>query len=153
MTYVYIMLGGSVGGQQLEEIQTGNFYPPKKVTKEERMPQTGIQLPQNSLSGTILRCRNFALSSVSYIFLERRLLLILGLSKGKLTGITIYGPKIYTAPFVMLLMRANPLRRQERGWALGDFFGSCEMASSRQASVILGPINLRFSGPNPLPLA
>ncbi len=35
------------------------------------------------------------------------------------TSIAIYGPMIYTAPYVMLLMRANPLRGEVGGgWAL-----------------------------------
>ncbi len=59
---------------------------------------------------------------------------------------------IYTAPYVMLLMRADKLQGQVGGgWALEietflgpenrDFFGPCEMASSRQASAItlVGP--------------
>jgi hypothetical protein len=45
----------------------------------------------------------------------------------------------------------------EGKWGLGtgnlDFFGPCEMASSRQASAIWGPNKSRFTGPNPLPLA
>jgi hypothetical protein len=49
-----------------------------------------------------------------------------------------YGPMIYTVPYVMLLMRANPLRGQVGGgWALD--IEPCEMASSRQASAIWGP--------------
>jgi hypothetical protein len=35
----------------------------------------------------------------------------------------------------------------------GDFFGFCEMASSRQASAIWGRKKSRFPGPNPLALA
>jgi hypothetical protein len=32
---------------------------------------------------------------------------------------TIYGPMIYTGPYIMLLMRENPFRGQvEGGWAL-----------------------------------
>jgi hypothetical protein len=34
-------------------------------------------------------------------------------------GIAFYAPKLYTAPCVMFLMRADPLRRQVGGgWAL-----------------------------------
>ncbi len=34
-------------------------------------------------------------------------------------GIVIYGPMIYTAPYVMIFMRTNPLRGQVGGgWAL-----------------------------------
>jgi hypothetical protein len=54
----------------------------------------------------------------------------------------IYGPVIYTAPHVMLLMRATAITRAS-GNGLGpgnrNFFGPCEMASSRQASAIWGP--------------
>jgi hypothetical protein len=39
--------------------------------------------------------------------------------------IAFYGPMIYTAPYEMLLIRANPLRGQVGG------VGPCEMASSR----------------------
>ncbi len=39
--------------------------------------------------------------------------------KASLHKIAIYGPMICTAPYVMLLMRANLLRGQEgEGWAL-----------------------------------
>jgi hypothetical protein len=50
----------------------------------------------------------------------------------------------------MLLMRASG-----RGLGPGnqDFLGPCEMTSSREASAIWGPKMLRFTGPNPLPLA
>jgi hypothetical protein len=61
--------------------------------------------------------------------------------------LAFYGPMIYTAPYVMLLMRANPLRGQIGvGWAGGnrDFFGPSEMASSRQANGIRGPKKSRF---------
>jgi hypothetical protein len=46
----------------------------------------------------------------------------------------IYGPMIYTAPYVMLLMQANSLQGQVGGGfdpANRDFFGPCEMAPSR----------------------
>jgi hypothetical protein len=45
--------------------------------------------------------------------------------------IAIYGPMIYTAPYILLLMRVNPLRRQVGGgFSPGnqDFFGPREMA-------------------------
>ncbi len=48
--------------------------------------------------------------------------------------LTIYGPIIYMALHVMVLMWADPLRGQVgRGLGPGNryFFGSCEMASSR----------------------
>jgi hypothetical protein len=63
---------------------------------------------------------------------------------------------MYGAPYVMLLMRANPLWGQvERGWALVimTFFVRCEMAWSRHASAIWGPKKLSFPRPKPLPLA
>jgi hypothetical protein len=42
----------------------------------------------------------------------------------------------------MFLMWADTLRGQVGGgWAYGEFFGPCEMASSRQASAIWGPKN------------
>jgi hypothetical protein len=48
---------------------------------------------------------------------------------------------IYTASYVMVLMRADPLRGQVGG-GLGpgnrDFFGPCEMASSRYRRVPFG---------------
>jgi hypothetical protein len=48
---------------------------------------------------------------------------------------------IYTAPYIMPLMRANPLQGHV-GEGVGhrnrDFFGPCKMASSRQASAIWG---------------
>jgi hypothetical protein len=46
----------------------------------------------------------------------------------------IYAPMIYTAPCVMLLMWAASITRASgRGLGPGnrEFFGSCEMASSR----------------------
>jgi hypothetical protein len=49
-------------------------------------------------------------------------------------------------PYVMLLMRANPLRgRAEGGWALEieTFVGPCELAWSHWASAIWGPKKLR----------
>ncbi len=69
--------------------------------------------------------------------------------------LAIYALMIYTAPCVMFLMRADPLRGQARGgWALEikiilglwngiEAIGKCH----------LGPKNTRFPGPNPLPLA
>jgi hypothetical protein len=63
--------------------------------------------------------------------------------------LAIYGPMIYTALYVMLLMRANPLRGQVGGcWAGGNrvFFGSSEMASSSQANAVRGPKKYRFLG-------
>jgi hypothetical protein len=62
------------------------------------------------------------------------------LPKRKVSGsrevITIYAPMIYTVPCVMLLMRAASITwAGGRGLDLGpgncEFFGSCEMASSR----------------------
>ncbi len=51
---------------------------------------------------------------------------------------------IYTAPYVMLLMRATPLRGQVIGGLPGDedFFGPCEIALSRQVSAISQKIGL-----------
>ncbi len=54
----------------------------------------------------------------------------------------ICGPVIYTAPYVMLLMRATSITRASgRGLGPGnrDFFGPCEMSSSRQASAVWSP--------------
>jgi hypothetical protein len=45
---------------------------------------------------------------------------------------TIYAPKIYTSPCITFWMRAYTLLGQVGvGWALREFFGPCEMASSR----------------------
>jgi hypothetical protein len=57
----------------------------------------------------------------------------------------IYGPMIYTAPCIMLLVRANPLQGQVGGgpW---NFFEPSEMALANQASAIQDPKKLRFSG-------
>ncbi len=66
--------------------------------------------------------------------------------------LAIYGPMIYTAPYVMLLMRANPLWGQVLGgWALEieTFLGPVEMASCRKASAIWGPKKLGFSRAQP----
>ncbi len=55
--------------------------------------------------------------------------------------ITIYVPMIYTAPCVMLLMRAASITwASGRGLGPGnrEFSGPCEMASSRKASAISG---------------
>ncbi len=47
------------------------------------------------------------------------------------TNYSIYAPMIYTALCIMFWMRAYSLRRQVGGgWAL-EFFGPCEMVSSR----------------------
>ncbi len=57
-------------------------------------------------------------------------------------SLAIYGPMIYTGPYVMLLMQTSPLQGQVGGgWALEieTFFGPCEMASSREAIAIWGP--------------
>ncbi len=58
--------------------------------------------------------------------------------------IVIYIPVIYSAPCVMLLMRAASITRASgRGLGPGncDFFGPCEMASSRHAGEchLVGP--------------
>ncbi len=66
--------------------------------------------------------------------------------------LTIYAPMIYTAPCIMLWMRAYPLRGEVGGgWALefSSFFGPCKMASSRQVSAIWGPKTREYQGPNP----
>jgi hypothetical protein len=70
--------------------------------------------------------------------------------------VAIYAPMTYTSLCVMLLMRAASITRASgRGLGPGnrDFFGPCEMASSRKVRVILGPKKSRFPGPNPRPLA
>ncbi len=74
--------------------------------------------------------------------IERNRTAFLSLRKNLLV---IYGPLIYTSPYVMLLMRANPLREQVGGgWARGNEpLGECH----------LGPKKSRFPGPNPLSLA
>jgi hypothetical protein len=62
--------------------------------------------------------------------------------------VTIYAPMmVYTALCKMLLCGQHPLLGQMGGgWALEiEFFGSCEMASSRKASAIWGPNE--FSSP------
>jgi hypothetical protein len=48
--------------------------------------------------------------------------------------ITIYAPMIYRAPCIMFWVRAYPLLGQVGGGlgpGIREFFGSCEMASSR----------------------
>jgi hypothetical protein len=45
--------------------------------------------------------------------------------------LAIHAPMINTAPYVKFWMRADPLLGQVGGsWALRDFFGPCEIASS-----------------------
>ena len=59
---------------------------------------------------------------------------------------------IYLTPYMMLLMRGKPLRGQVGGgcYLLGprnwDFFGPCEMTSSRWASAIWGSQKSSFWG-------
>ncbi len=69
--------------------------------------------------------------------------------------LAIYGTMIYTVPYIILLIRVNPLQGRERGLDPGnrDFLGPCEMASISQASSICGPKRWIFPGLNPLPLA
>ncbi len=58
-----------------------------------------------------------------------------GLKKNDI--LAIYGPMIYTAPYVMFLMRADPLRGQAGGgWAqeIETFFGP-EMATSEASAI------------------
>jgi hypothetical protein len=60
---------------------------------------------------------------------------------------------MYTGPYLMLLMRANPLRTRASGRGLGpenrDFFGPCEMASSRLSTAIGAQKSPAFHGPIP----
>jgi hypothetical protein len=61
----------------------------------------------------------------------------------------------YMALYIILLMQANPLRRQVGGggsWK-SRLFWAFEMASSPQANAIWGPKQSQFPGPNALPLA
>ncbi len=60
--------------------------------------------------------------------------------------ITIYAPMIYTAPCVMLLMRAASIARYQVFWARNGTRLSARCHFT-------GPKNSRLSGPNPLPLA
>jgi hypothetical protein len=65
----------------------------------------------------------------------------------------IYGPMIYKAPYIKLLMRANPLRGQVGvGWAL-RIFGPCVKVSNPQVNAIRGPKKSRFPRLNPLPFS
>jgi hypothetical protein len=61
-------------------------------------------------------------------------------------SLAIYAHMIYTAPYIMFLMCADPLRAKAGGVGPGNryFFGPREM---------LGPKKLRFPGPSPLLLA
>ncbi len=64
----------------------------------------------------------------------------------KIAELAIYAPMVYTAPYIMFLMRADPLRGQVGGgWALEieTFFGPREIASNRLASTIWGPKKLQ----------
>jgi hypothetical protein len=66
----------------------------------------------------------------------------------------IYGPMLYTALYVMLLIQSDTrtLRGQVGGsWALEikTFFGTCEIASSGKACAIWGPKKSSFPGPHP----
>jgi hypothetical protein len=53
------------------------------------------------------------------------------------TLLAIYGPMIYSAPYVMFLKRADPLRGEgEGGWALGnDTFLGPEMEASKASAI------------------
>jgi hypothetical protein len=58
-------------------------------------------------------------------------------NKGYVVFIAVYAPLIYTAPYVMCLMRADPLRGQaERCWALEikTFLGP-EIATSEASAI------------------
>jgi hypothetical protein len=66
--------------------------------------------------------------------------------------LTIYSPMIYTAPCIMFWMRAYPLARGSgRGLGPGirEFFGSCEMASSRWQVTFGAQKTREFQGPAP----
>ncbi len=73
------------------------------------------------------------------------------------TYLAIYGTMIYTAPAVRNAFDAGKSITRPSGRGLDPrylyFFGPFERASSRQANAFWGPKKLRFSGPNPLPLA
>jgi hypothetical protein len=63
---------------------------------------------------------------------------------------------IYTAPYELLLMRANPLRGQVGGgWALevDTLLGPVKWHRAVRRACCLEPENLRLLGPDPLPLA
>jgi hypothetical protein len=70
--------------------------------------------------------------------------------------IAIYGPMIYPAPYVMLLMQADTLRGQVGG-VLGpgnqDFLGPVKRHRAIRQVPFGAPKRLRFSGPNSLPFA
>jgi hypothetical protein len=73
-----------------------------------------------------------------------------------MSRLAIYGPLIYTAPYVMLLMRAASITRSSgRGvgpWKLRHFLGGGN-GIEPLGECHLGPKRSRFPGPNPLPLA
>jgi hypothetical protein len=69
--------------------------------------------------------------------------------------LAIYGPTIYTAQYIMLLMRENPLQGQVvEGWALEiePFLGPVKWPRDIR-QVPFGTKKSRFPGPNLLPLA
>jgi hypothetical protein len=65
--------------------------------------------------------------------------------------LAIYGHMNYMAPYVMLLIPANPLRGQV-GWGLGpgsrDFFGPCELdRASKEVPIWTLPLALLMDMP------
>jgi hypothetical protein len=64
--------------------------------------------------------------------------------------LAIYGPMIYTAPYVMLLMRADTLRGRSMDLEIKTFLGPVKRY--RAVRHIWGPKKSRFPEPNPLPL-
>ncbi len=68
--------------------------------------------------------------------------------QGHSRELAIYGPMIYKALYLMLLMQVNPITRASgRGMhpRNRDFFGPCEMASSRQAGALAQVMDLAAS--------
>jgi hypothetical protein len=65
-----------------------------------------------------------------------------------------YGPMIYMALYIMLLMRATSITRASgRGLRSGnrDYLGPYEIASSRNGECHLGPKKVKISGALPPP--
>ncbi len=111
-----------------------------------------------------LMCTVFADSSktpIESINLFQQLLIQKKLNPSQFSCISCYGNSylctydLYSPMHNVLDVCISITRVSGRGLGHGhrEFFVPCEMASSRQASVIWGPKNSRFPGPNPLPLA
>jgi hypothetical protein len=137
-------------GEMTGSIQTGKrkaaHCPPRRKMSNIANHTT------NNASGDMSALRAPPISGISTDIAQRSVSLFSCIAT--VTTIAIYGPMIYKALYIMLLMRANPLRGQEGGGGVGPWksrlvlgiepSGECHFTSQKHN--VQGRINQRSIG-------